>query len=64
MKDFSAFLDMGKYKNWAHKIDSWKYIIIWRPPSFAMSTEGLISALHPELLAEGIEGQHLQLHMT
>ena len=22
MKDFSAFLDMGRYKNWAHKIGS------------------------------------------
>ena len=22
MKDFSAFLDMRKYKNWAHKISS------------------------------------------
>ena len=28
MKDFSAFLDLGKYKNWAHinKIGSWKYL--------------------------------------
>ena len=24
MKDFSAFLDMKRYKNWAHKIGSWK----------------------------------------
>ena len=24
MKEFSAFLDMGWYKNWAHKISSWK----------------------------------------
>ena len=31
MKDFSAFLDMKRYKNWAHKISSWKYPIIWRP---------------------------------
>ena len=23
MKDFSAFLDMRRYKNWAHKISSW-----------------------------------------
>ena len=26
MKDFSAFLDMRRCKNWAHKIDSWKYL--------------------------------------
>ena len=26
MKDFSAFLDMGSYKNWAHKIGFWKYL--------------------------------------
>ena len=31
MKDLSAFLDMKRYKNWAHKISSWKYLIIWRP---------------------------------
>ena len=31
MKDLSAFLDMMRYKNWAHKISSWKYLIIWRP---------------------------------
>ena len=30
MKELSAFLD-GKYKNWAHKIASWKYLTIWRP---------------------------------
>ena len=26
MKDFSAFLDMQRYKNWAHKTNSWKYL--------------------------------------
>ena len=25
------FLDMKGYKNWAHKISSWKYLVIWRP---------------------------------
>ena len=25
------FLGMGRYKNWAHKIGSWKYWTIWRP---------------------------------
>ena len=31
MKDFSTFLCMRRYKNWAHKIVPWKYLIIWRP---------------------------------
>ena len=31
MKDFSAFLHMRRYKNWAHKISSWKYLTVWRP---------------------------------
>ena len=26
MKDFSAFLDMRQYKNWAHTISFWKYL--------------------------------------
>ena len=26
MKDFSAFLDMGRNKSWAHKISSWKHL--------------------------------------
>ena len=31
MKDFSAFLDIRRYKNEAHKIISWKCWILWRP---------------------------------
>ena len=31
MKDFSAFLDMRRYKDWAYKMVSWKYLTIWRP---------------------------------
>ena len=27
-EDFSVFLDIRRYKNWAHKIDSWKYLIV------------------------------------
>ena len=27
---FSVFLDMGRYKNWANKIGSWKYLTIWK----------------------------------
>ena len=30
MKDFSAFLDMRRCKNWPHEIFSWKYLTIWR----------------------------------
>ena len=31
MKDFSAFLDLRRFKNWAHKISSWEYLTTWRP---------------------------------
>ena len=53
MSPWSAFLDMRRYKNWAHKISSWEYLTLWRPvlPVFPSSTERLISALHPELLS-------------
>ena len=27
----SAFLDLGRCRNWAHKISSWKYLALWRP---------------------------------
>ena len=30
LKNFSVFLDMRKYKNWARKISSWTYLS-WRP---------------------------------
>ena len=53
MSPWSAFLDMRRYKNWAHKIGSWEYLTVWRPvlPVFPSSTEFLISSLHPELLS-------------
>ena len=46
MKDFNAFLDMRTYRNWVHKISSWKYlsedcpaIFPWtQSPSFLLST--------------------------
>ena len=63
-KDFSVFFfffNMRRDKNWAHKINLQKYLIVWRPASFSQSTECLISALHPELLSVGMENQ--QLHM-
>ena len=50
MKDSSTFLAMRRYKNWAHKILSWKHLTIWRPvlPVFprAQSTSFLISTLN------------------
>ena len=30
MKDFSVFPDVRRYKNWVHKIDSWKILTIRR----------------------------------
>ena len=50
MKDFSAFLDMGRNKSQAHKISSWKYLTVWRPalPVFlrAQSASFLLSTLN------------------
>lgn len=49
MKDFSAFLDR-RFKNWAHKICSQKYL----PEDLCLpfySPACLISALHPKLLS-------------
>ena len=31
MKDFSAFLDLRRYKNWPQKTSSWEYLTTWRP---------------------------------
>ena len=31
MKDFGAFLDRRRYKNWAHKISFWQYLTIQKP---------------------------------
>ena len=66
MKDFSAFIDMRRYKTWAHKIGSWKYITIWRPvlPVFPLGTECLIFVLLSELLSGGVEIQQLQQHVA
>ena len=50
MKDVSAFLDMRRYKNWAHKISSWEYLTIQRPvlPVFPwpLSASFLLSTLN------------------
>ena len=50
MRDFSAFLDMKRYKNWVHKISSREYLSEDLSCQFSRSTECLISALHSELL--------------
>ena len=50
MKDFSAFLDRRRDKNWAHKINSWGHLTIWRPvlpvPHWAQSASFLLSTLN------------------
>ena len=50
MKEFSSFLDMRRYKSWAHKIGSWKDLTIRRPvlPVFprAQSTSFVLSHLN------------------
>ena len=50
MKDFSVFLDVRRYKNWARKISSWEYLSEDLFCQFSRSTECLIPGLHPELL--------------
>ena len=48
MKDFSAFLAMMRYKNWAHRNSSWEYLTIWRPvlPVFPQNASFLLSILN------------------
>ena len=60
MKDFIAFLDVRRCKNWARKISSWKYLFEDLFCQIFQSTEYLISDLHSELLLGGVEGQQLQ----
>ena len=55
MKDFSAFLDRRRYKNWAHKISSHEYLFEELPCQFSQNTECLISALHSGLLQGVLE---------
>ena len=42
---------------------SWKYVSKDLSCQFSQSTERLISALQPELLSGGAEGQQLQKHL-
>ena len=57
MKGFSAFLDMGRCKDWAHKINSWKYLSRDLFHQFSWSTKGRV--LHPELPSGRVKGQQL-----
>ena len=50
MKDFSAFLDMRRYKNWVHKKHSWEYLTIWRPVlQFSGCTDSTLNTFREEL---------------
>ena len=65
LRDSSAFLDIGRFRNWAYKTGSWKYLTIWIQhvlPVFPLSIECLISALHPELHSGDTESQQLPQH--
>ena len=58
MKDFSAFLDIRRYKNQAHinKIEISENIYLKTcSASFFYKTEYLIFALYPELILQGPE---------
>ena len=56
---------MRRYKKWAQKNQLLKISNYLKTCSarFSRSTECLVSALHPELLSQGVEGQQLQQHM-
>ena len=59
MKDFSAFLHVRIYKNLKSAPES--IYLKTCPASFPRAqSASLISALHPELLSWGAEGQQLQ----
>ena len=53
MKDCSVFLDTRRWKNWTQD----QFSLQTCPASFPDALEGLISALRPELLRGGVEGQ-------
>ena len=50
MKEFRAFLDGRRYKNWAHKSSSSEYLTVWKPgpASFSRSMDAscLLSTLN------------------
>ena len=63
---FLCFLDVRRYKNWAYNTSFWKYLsedLYSHFPNLPLSTEYLISTLHPELLSGGVENQQLEQHM-
>ena len=60
---FQWFLDLGIYKNWAHKIAPKNIYLKTCSASFVQSTDHLISAVYPELLSGGVESQQLQQFM-
>lgn len=57
--DFSAFLNMRKWKNWVPNLFSRKIATYPKPRSatFPWSTEGLTPDLHPECFSGGVGGQ-------
>ena len=64
MKDFSAFLEMRRYKNWAHKIISWEYLTIWRPVLPVFPERRVPGFCCPSWApSEGAGAQQLQQHM-
>ena len=65
---FLCFLDVRRYKNWAYNTSFWKYLsentyLYSHFSNLPLSTEYLVSALHPELLSGGVENQQLEQHM-
>ena len=65
MKDFSAFLDVRRCKNWAQKNQLLKRPNALKTCSarYSSSAEAPIPGLHPELPSGDVKGQQLQQHM-
>jgi len=62
MKDFGAFQDIRRNKNWLIKsAPKMSNYLKTCSANFSQSTESLLSALHPELLSGDVENQ--QQHM-
>ena len=64
MKDFSAFLGVRRYKNWAYKISFWEYLTIWRPFLQVFPEHRVLHVWSPPWVPfSGYWSQQLQQHM-
>ena len=62
-EEFCVFLDMKRYKYWAHKISSWDCITIWRPALPVFPKHKVPHSCSPHWTPSG-GVEHQQLHST